>query len=213
MKSNVGVGEASNGSPSSMTWIVWLTGLGKGWPVTQSGCCCLQSVQFSCSFMSDSLWPHESQHTRPPCPSPTLGVYPNSCPSSRWCHPAISSSVVPFSSCPQSLPASESLSNESALCKRWPKDWSFSFSISPSNEHPGLMSFRMDWLDHFAVQETLKSLLQHHSSKASILQCSAFFIVQLSHPYMTTGKTIALTRWTFVDKVMSLLLICYLGWS
>jgi len=96
-------------------------------------------------------------------------------------------------------------SNESALCMRWPKYWSFSFSISPSNEHPGLISFRMDWLDLLAVQGTLKNLLQHHSSKASILWCSAFFIVQLSHPYMTTGKTIALTRRTFVGKVMSLL--------
>ena len=97
-------------------------------------------------------------------------------------------------------------SNESALHIRWPKYLSFSFTISPSNVHPGLMSFRMDWLDLLAVQGTLKSLLQNNSSKASILQCSAFFIVHLSHPYMTTGKTIALTRWTFVDKVISLLL-------
>ena len=97
-------------------------------------------------------------------------------------------------------------SNESTLCMRWPKYWSFSFSISPSNEHPGLISFRMDWLDLLAVQGTLKSLLQQHSSKASILRCSVFFTVQLSHPYTTTGKTIALTRWTFVGKVMSLLL-------
>ena len=97
-------------------------------------------------------------------------------------------------------------SNESALCIRWPKYWSFSFNISPSNEHLGLISFRMDWLNLLAVQGTLKSLLQHHSSKASILWCSASFIVQLLHPYMTTGKTIALTRRTFVDKVMSLLL-------
>ena len=97
-------------------------------------------------------------------------------------------------------------SNESALCIRWPKYWSFSFNISPSNEHPGLISFRMDLLDLHAVQGTLKSLLQHHSSEASILRRSAFFTVQLSHPYMTTGKTIALTRWTFVGKVMSLLL-------
>ena len=96
-------------------------------------------------------------------------------------------------------------SNESVLHIRWPKYWSFSFSISPSNEHPGLISFRMEWLDRLAVQGTLKSLLQHHSSKASILRHSAFFIVQLSHPYMTTGKTIALTRQTFVGKVMSLL--------
>ena len=97
-------------------------------------------------------------------------------------------------------------SNESTLRMRWPKYWSFSFSIIPSKEHPGLISFRMDWLDLLVVQGTLKSLLQHHSSKASILWCSAFFTVQLSHPYMTTGKTIALTRWTFVGKVMSLLL-------
>ena len=96
-------------------------------------------------------------------------------------------------------------SNESAICIRWPKYWSFSFNISPTSKHPGLISFRMDWLDFLAVQQTLKSLLQHHSSKASILQLSAFFIVQISHPYMTTGKTIALTRWTFVGKVMSLL--------
>ena len=99
----------------------------------------------------------------------------------------------------------QGLFNESALCIRWPKYWSFSFNISPSNEHPGLISFRMDWLDLLAVQGMLNSLLQHHSSKASILWCSAFFTVQLSHPYMTTGKTIVLTRQTFVDKVMSLL--------
>ena len=102
-------------------------------------------------------------------------------------------------------PSIRVLSNESTLRMRWPKYWSFSFSISPSNEHPGLISFRMDWLDLLAVQGTLKSLLQHHSSKASIVQCSAFFTVQLSHPYMTTRKTIALTRRTFVGKVMSLL--------
>ena len=114
---------------------------------------------------------------------------------------------------PSICPSIRVFSNESALSIRWPKYWSFSFSISPSNEHPGLISFRMDGLDLLAVQGTLKSLLQHHSSKASILQCSAFFTVQLSHPYMTTGKTIALTRWTFVGKVISLLLICYLGWS
>ena len=107
---------------------------------------------------------------------------------------------------PSIFPSIRVFSNESALLIRWPKYWNFSFNISPSNEHPGLISFRMDWLDLPAVQGTLKSLLQHHSSKASILQRSAFFIVQLSHPYMTTGKTIALTRWTFVGKVMSLLL-------
>ena len=106
---------------------------------------------------------------------------------------------------PSIFPSIRVFSNESALRVRWPKYWSFSFNISPPNEHPGLMSFRMDWLDLLAVQGTLKSLLQHYSSKASILQRSAFFIVQLSHPYMTTGKTIALTRRTFVDRVMSLL--------
>ena len=106
---------------------------------------------------------------------------------------------------PSIFPSSRVFSNESALHNRWPKYWSFSLNISPSNEHPGLISFRMDWLDLLAVQGTLNSLLQHHSSKASILQCSAFFIVQLSHPYMTTGKTIAFTIGTFVGKVMSLL--------
>ena len=106
---------------------------------------------------------------------------------------------------PSIFPSIRLFSNESVLHIRWPKDWVFSFSISPSNEYSGLISFRMGWLNLLAVQRTLKSLLQHHSSKASILQCSAFFIVQLSHPYMTTGKTIPLTRWTFVDKVMSLL--------
>ena len=126
--------------------------------------------------MSDSLQPHESQHTRPPCPSPTPGVYPNSCPSSWWCHPAISSSVIPFSSCRQSFPASGSFPI------RWPKYWSFSFSISPSNEHPGLISFRRDWLDLLAVQGTLKSLLQHHSSKASIL----FYCRVYVQPYTST---------------------------
>ena len=113
---------------------------------------------------------------------------------------------------PSIFPSISVFSNESALRMRWPKYWSFSFSISPSNEHPGLISFRMDWLDLSAVQRTLKSLLQHHTSKASILQRSAFFIVQLSPPYVTTGKTIALTRRTFVDKVMALLLI-YLNLS
>ena len=155
--------------------------------------------------MFNSLRPHESQHARPPCLSPTPGVYSNSCPLSRWCYPAISSSVVPFSSCPQSLPASGSFPMNQLFPWGDQSIWSFSFNISPSNEHPGVISFRMDWLDLLAVQGTLKSLLQHHSSKASIFWCSAFFTVQLSHPYMTTGKTIALTRQTFVGKVMSLL--------
>ena len=153
--------------------------------------------------MSDSATPWIAA-ARPPCPSPSPGVHSNSRPSSRWCHPAISS-VVPYSSCSQSLPASV-FSKESTLRMRWPEYWSFSFSIIPSKEHPGLISFRVDWLDLLAVQGTLKSLLQHHASKASILQHSAFFIVQLSHPYMTTGKILALTRRTLVGKVMSLLL-------
>ena len=122
-------------------------------------------------------------------------------------HPAISSSVVPFFLLPPIPPSTRVFSNESTLCMRWPKYWSFSFSISPSKEHPGLISFRMDWLDLLAVQGTVKNLLQHHGSKASVLQRSAFFIVQLSHPYMTTGKTIALTRWNFVGKVISLFLL------
>ena len=157
------------------------------------------SVQFSCSVVSDSLWPHESQHTRPPCPSPTPGVHLNSCPLSRWCHPAISSSVIPFSSCPQSLPASESF----PMSQLFP--WGGQSIGVSALEHPGLIAFRMEWLDLLAVQGILKSLLQHHSSNASVLLRSAFFIVQLSHPYMTTGKTIALTRRTFVGKVISLL--------
>ena len=114
---------------------------------------------------------------------------------------------------PSVFPSIRVFSAESTLCIRWPKYWSFRFNISPSSEHLGLISFRMDWLDLLAVQGTLKSLLQHHSSKASILRCSAFLIVQLAHAYIITGKTIALTRQTFVDKVMSLLLMCLLGWS
>ena len=135
--------------------------------------------------------PMNCSMARPPCPSPTPGVYPNSCPSSQWCHPAISSLCRPLLLLPPIPPNIRVFSSESALRMRWPNYWSFSFSIIPSREIPGLISFRMDWLDLLAVQGTLNSLLQHHSSKASILQCSAFFIVQLSHPYMTTGKTIA----------------------
>ena len=128
-----------------------------------------------------TLRPHGLQHSRRP------RVYSNSCPSSQWCHPNISSSVIPFSSRIQSFPASGSLPVR-LLRIRWPTYWRFSFSISPSNEYLGLISFRMDWLDLLAVQKTLKSLLQHHSWKASVLQCSAFFMAQLSHSYMTTGK-------------------------
>ena len=156
--------------------------------------------------MSDSLRPHEPQYARPPSPSIT----------NSWSLPKLMSieSVMPSNHLilyrpllflPSIFPSIRVFSNESALRIRWPKYWSFSFNISPSNEHPGLISFRMDLLDLLAVQGTLKSLLQHHSSKASILWHSAFFIVQFSHLYMTTGKTIALTRWTFVGKIMSLL--------
>ena len=149
--------------------------------------------------MSDSLLPHGLQHSRPHCPSPAPGVYSNSYPLSRWCHPTISSCCLLLLP-PAIVPSIRVFSNESALCIRWPQYWSFSFNISPSNERSGLISFRMDWLDLLAVQGTLKSLLQHHSSKASILQHSAFFTVQLLHQYMTTGKTIALTRQTLLAK-------------
>ena len=154
--------------------------------------------------MSDSLWHNGPQHTRPPCLSPTPGVYPDSCPLSQWCHPTISSSVVPFSSCPQFFPASGSFPL-SQLFASGGQNTGVSTSTSVEQQPSGLTSFRMDWLDLLAVQGTLKSLIQHHSSKVLILRRSAFFIVQLSHPYITTGKTLALTRWTFVGKVMSLL--------
>ena len=155
--------------------------------------------------MSNSLRPHEPQHAGHPCPSPNSRSSPklmsikSMMPSSHLilCCPLLLLRPIP--------PSIRIFSNESALCIRWPKYWSFSFNISPSSGHPGLISFRVDWLDLLAVQGTLKSLFQHHSSKATILQCSAFFTVQLSHLYMTTGKTIAVTRQTFVDKVMSLL--------
>ena len=158
--------------------------------------------------MSNSLQPHELWHARPLCRSPFPRACSDSCPLSWWCHPTISSSVALISFCPQPFPASGSFpvsrlfSSEWALL-RWPKYWSF--SIRPSNEFSGLISFRIDWFDLLAVQGTLKSLLQHYSSKALVLWHSAFFMVQLSHPYMTTGKTIALTLWTFVSRAMSLL--------
>ena len=157
----------------------------------------------SCSVMSCSLHPHRLQHASLPCPSPTPRACSNSCPSSQWCHRTISSSVVPFSLL-QSFPASGSFPMSQFFASGG-QSWSFSFSISPSNEYSGLISFRMDWFDLLAVHGTLKSLLQHHSSKALILRRSAFFIVQLSHPYVTIGRTIALTRWTFIGKIMSLL--------
>ena len=145
-------------------------------------CVCVCVSMFS-SIQSLSrvwiLWFHGLQHVRLPCQSPTARACSNSCPLSRWCHLTNSSSVFPFSSCPQSFPASGSFPNEPLLCIRWPKYWSFSFSISPSNENLGMICFSMDWLDLLAVQGTLKSLLQHHRSKASIFWCSAFFILQL----------------------------------
>ena len=137
---------------------------------------------FSCSLIFDSLQPHGLQHIRLPCPSLSFRVCSNSCLLSQWCYPTVSLSVAPFSSF-----------------------WSFSFSISPSNEYLGFIFFRIDWFDLLAVQETLKSLLQQHNSKASILQHSVFFLDQISYLYLTTRKTIALTIWTFVSKVMSLL--------
>ena len=159
------------------------------------------SIQFSCSVMSDSLRPHGLQHTKPPCPSWTAGVCPNPCPLSWWCHPAISSSVVPFSSCPQSFQAPGSFQ----MSQLFPSgDQIIGVSASTSD----LPMNTQDWSSGLTGWISLQSkglLLQCHSSKASILQCSAFFIVQLSHAYMTTGKNRALTRRTFVGKVISLL--------
>ena len=162
-------------------------------------------VQFSCSVVSDSLRPHESQHDRPPCSSQTPGVYSKSCPSSRWCHAAISSSCHSLLLLPPIPPNIRVFSNESALRMRRPKYWSFSFSISPSHEHPGLISFRMNWLDLLAVQGTLKSLLQHHSSKASIFRRSDFFTVQLSHPYinLTSHSRMSGSRWVITPLWLS----------
>ena len=151
--------------------------------------------------MSSSLWPHGLQSAKAPCPSPFPGVCPSSCSSHRWCCSAISSSDALFSFCPQSFPALGIFPMSCLLEKRQPKYWSFSFSSSPSNEHSGLISFKIDWFDSLAIQGTFRSFLQYHSSKASILWCSAFFMVQLSLPYMTTGKTIVLTIRTFVGRV------------
>ena len=153
---------------------------------------------FSCSVVSNSLQPHGLQHARPPCPLPTPRVYSDSCPLSRWCHSTISSFVVPFSSCLQSFLASGYFQMSQLFTSDGQSiGVSASTSVLPMNTQGWSPSERTGW-DLLAIQGTLKSLLQHHSSKASILLCSAFFIVQLSYPYMTTGKTIALTRWTFV---------------
>ena len=145
----------------------------------------LSSVAQSCP----TLWPHGLQYTMLSCPSPTPEAYSNSCPSNWWCHPTISSCRPLL--LPSVFPTIRVFANELVLCIRWPKYWSFSFSISPSSEYSGLICFRRDWLDFLAVQWALTSLLQHHSSNSSILWCSTFFTVQLSHPYMTTGKNIA----------------------
>ena len=154
--------------------------------------------------MSNSLWPHEPQYARPPCPSPAPRVSPNSSPLSRWCHLTISSSVIPFSSCPQSFSASDSFPMSQLFASGGPSiGVSASISVLPMNTQDWSPLGWIGQIYLLAVQGTLKSLLQHHSSKASILQHSAFFTVHLSHPYMTTGKTIALTRRTFVSKLMS----------
>ena len=169
------------------------------------------SVQFiSVIQLCLTLRSHALQHTRLPCPSLTPGACSNSCPFSRRCHPTISFSVIAFSSCPNSFPASV-FSSESVLPIRWPKYWSF--SISPSNEYSGLISFRTDWFDLLAVQGTLRSLLQHHSSKALILQCSLFFMVQLSQPHMTTGKNHGLDYRDLCCQSNVSALICSLGSS
>ena len=154
--------------------------------------------------MSDSLPPHGLQHARHPCPSPIPRACSNSGPLSQWWHPAISSSVIPFSPCLQSLPTSGSF----PMCQFFisgGQSISFNFNISPSNKYSGLIFFRTDWFDLLSVQVTLKSLLQHHRSKASILWCSAFFLVQLLHPYMANGKSRALTSWTLSVNNVSVL--------
>ena len=156
------------------------------------------SVQFSRSVVSDSLRPHRLQHARPPCPSPTPGVYPNSCPLSLWCHPTVSSSVVPFFSRLQSFPAPGSFPMTQFFASDGQSTGvSASASVLPMNIQ-NWFPFRMDWLNLLSVQGTVKSLFQHHSSKASILWCSAFFIVQLSHQYMITGKTIPSIEWVML---------------
>ena len=168
--------------------------------------------QFSHSVLSEYLWPHWLQNIRLPCPSPTPGAYTNSYSSSWWCHPTISSSALPFSSCLQ-ISQHQGIFQWVSCSHQVVKVLEFQLQHQSFREYWGLISFSTDWFDHLAVQGTRKSFLQHHSSKASILRCSAFFTVQLSHPYMTTGKTIALTTWTFVGKVMFLcFLICCLGW-
>ena len=201
-----GLNDHLNSKQELLTWYLWDVK-----PIWLMGYYMVLTVQFSRSVVSNSLRPHELQHARPPCPSPTPGVHLNPCSSSWCCHPTISSSVIPFSFCPQSFPASGSFPMSQLFASGGQSiGVSASTSVLPMKtqdwSHLGWTGwiFRMDWLDLLAVQGTLKSLLQHHSSKALIPQRLPFFIVQLSHPYMNTGKTIALTRCTFVDKVISL---------
>ena len=165
-----------------------------------NSCCCGSAASHVRLFATPGL-----QHARPPCSSPSPEVCPNSCPLHWWCHSVISSSGTLIYFYPQFFPASGTFPIR-AVCIRWPRYWSSSFTISPSNECSELISLKIDWLDLLAGQGTLRSLLQHHSSKPSILLHSAFFTVQLSQPYVTTGKTIILTIWTFVGRVMFLLL-------
>ena len=174
--------------------------------------CSVQSVQFSCSVVSDSLWPHESQYARPPCPTPTSRAYSNSCPLSQWCHPAISSSVVPFSSCPQSLPASGSFPASQLFS--W-GDQSIGLSASASVLPMNTQDWSpLGWTGWISLQSKgLSRVCSNTTVQKHNFSALAFITVQVSHPYMTTGKTITLTRRTFVGKVMSLLFNIYLGWS
>ena len=162
---------------------------------------CFVLLICSCSVtqLCPTLWPHGLQHARPPCPSPSPKVGPNSCPLHQWCHP--SNYLIlwhPLLLLPSIFPSIRDFSNESTVCIKWPKYWSFSFSISLSNEYSGLISLKIDWFDLLAIQETFRSLLQHHSLKASIFWPSAFVTVQFSQLYLTTGRTITLTIQTFV---------------
>ena len=166
-------------------------------PIDWSICCC--SVAKSLTLLTHGL-----QHSRLPCPSPSPGVCPSSCPSNWWCHPNISSSVAPFC-CLQSFPPSGSFPISQYFTSDGQSNWHFRFSISPSNEYAGLISFKIDWFDLLAVRWTLKSLLQHHSLKASIFQHSALFVIQLWHLYMSMERPVVLTLWIFISKVMSLL--------
>ena len=162
-------------------------------------------VQFSRSVLSDSLRPHDPQHARPPCPSPTPWVHPNPCPLCWWCNPTISSSIIPFSSCPQSFPASGFFPISQLFTPIGQSIGASASALVPLVNIQEFISFRIHWLDLLAVQGILKSLLQDQNSKVCVLQCLALFMIELSHLYMTTGKTIALIRWTFISKVKSLI--------